>query len=97
MYTVERGRKGKLAAYLEQEEEPLDSVPLVYWASRVSRWPRLCMMTRDILAVTATSALSDRVFNAGSDLIGLNRHSALLPETMEAAICVRSWLKSKLD
>jgi len=27
----------ELAAYLKQEEEPLESNPLVYWASRVSR------------------------------------------------------------
>jgi len=43
------------------------------------------MMARDILAVTATSALSERCFNAGSDLLGLNRHF-LMPETMEASI-----------
>ena len=85
----------ELEAYLAQEKEPLDTDPLVYWASKTSRWPRLCMMARDILAITATSASSERCFNAGTDLLGLNRHS-LMPETMEASICVRSGLRSKL-
>ena len=50
-------------------------------------------MARDILAITASSASSERVFSSGRDLIGISRHK-LIPQTMEACICLRSWFRN---
>ena len=50
-------------------------------------------MARDILAVTATSASSERSFSVARDLLGLSRYR-LTPEVMEASSCLCSWLRS---
>ncbi len=69
---------------------------LIYWKNACSKWPHLASMARDYLAVPASSAGSERSFSTGRDLLGLNRHR-LLPESMEASIRLRSWLRAGID
>ena len=68
---------------------------LDYWKYKQSKWPNLALMAKDILAVTASSASSERSFSSGRDMIGISRHR-LLPDTVEACICIRSWLRANI-
>lgn len=52
-------------------------------------------MASDYLAVLASSASSERVFSASRDLLGITRFN-LKPNTMEACILLRSWIRSGL-
>lgn len=100
MADIYKGKKksshdDELAAYLAEEREDPETDVLAYWESKRSKWPRLTAMARDVLAVTASSASSERSFSVGRDLLGLARFR-LMPETMEASVCLRSWLRAGL-
>jgi hypothetical protein len=47
-------------------------------------------MARDFMAITATSAPSERVFSSGGDIITRKR-SRLSPATLRLVICLRDW------
>lgn len=66
-----------------------------YWSTKKGKWPRLSMMARDMLCIPATSASSERAFSAGRDCFGIAR-MRLSPETVEALICFRSWIRAGL-
>lgn len=83
----------ELEAYLAEDIEEPETDILTYWKYKSKRWPRMAAMAQDVLAVTATSASSERSFSTGRDLLGISRHS-LLPESMEACICLRSFILS---
>ena len=83
----------ELEAYLTEQVEEAKCDVLKYWKSKEKVWPRLSLMAKDHLAITASSASSERVFNTGRDLLGITRHR-LLPTSMETCILLRSWLKS---
>ena len=85
----------KEAAYLAEETERMHTNVLDYWKYKQSKWPNLALMAKDILAVTASSASSERSFSSGRDMIGISRHR-LLPDTVEACICIRSWLRANI-
>ena len=87
--------RDEIAEYLGEKVLTRNSDVLTYWKSKEVQWPRLAKMAKDFLAPTATSASSERVFSSGRDLLGITRYR-LLPETMEAAICLRSWQRSGL-
>ena len=88
--------RDEIAEYLGEKVLTRNSDVLTYWKSKEVQWPRLAKMAKDFLAPTATSASSERVFSSGRDLLGITRYR-LLPETMEAAICLRSGLLSLLS
>lgn len=78
-----------LEEYLHEEVEEQDVDVLEFWKSKRFKWPRLSIMARDYLAVTATSASSEREFSIGRDLLGICRNSL----AMQACICLRSWMR----
>ncbi len=80
---------------MAEDVEDGDTDILNYWRFKSSKWPRMAAMAQDVLAITATSASSERSFSTGRQLLGLNRHR-LLPESMEACICPRSWIRGEL-
>jgi len=82
----------ELEQYLLERPEPPNQSPSVYWNSKRHTWPRLARMARDYLPATATSASSERSFSRGKDLLGITRFR-LEPDTMEACVCHRSWLR----
>ncbi len=85
----------ELAEYLKEKVSKPSEDILVYWNLNKGRWPQLAAMARDVLAVTATSASSERSFSVAKDLLGLARY-LLLPEIMEESSCLRSWIRSEL-
>jgi hypothetical protein len=97
LYSVKKRPRleDELQDYLAEPREPSDSSydNLSYWKAHTACYPRLSCMARDYLAITATSASSERVFSTGKDLLGICRF-CLKPTTMEACMCLRSWLRA---
>lgn len=83
----------ELQLYLSESVELQDSDVLLYWKYKSRQWPCLSRMAKDFMAITATNTSSERVFTCGRNLLDVRRY-ALLPENMEAVICLRSWLNS---
>ena len=52
-------------------------------------------MAQDYLAIMATSASSERVFSSAKEMLGLKRGN-MKPNSMEAQICLRSWLRAEI-
>ncbi len=59
------------------------------------QFPHLARMARDYLAIPAFSVASERVFSAGGNLI-TNKRSSLVPKTVRATQCLRSWIQGPL-
>lgn len=86
----------ELEMYLTEDIEYSSINSLSYWAVKKTIWPHLARMAMDYLAITATSASSERVFSVGRDLLGICRFR-LKVSTMEWCVCLRSWLRSGLQ
>ncbi len=86
----------ELEMYLAEDIEYSSINSLSYWAVKKTIWPHLSRMAMDYLAITATSASSERVFSVGRDLLGICRFR-LKVATMEWCVCLRSWLRSGLQ
>ena len=54
----------ELNAYTRVQQVPLDTDPLMWWKKHVQEFPRLGRMTRQHLAVPATSASPERLFSS---------------------------------
>ena len=85
----------ELQLYLSESVELQDSDVLLYWKYKSRQWPCLSRMAKDFMAITATNTSSERVFTCGRNLLDVRRY-ALLPENMEAVICLRSWFNSDI-
>ena len=70
---------------------PSDADPLTWWNGNQIPFPRLSIMARDILAIPATSASSERAFSGGRLVMPFNR-TRLDSKTMTALLCLRNWL-----
>lgn len=79
----------ELEKYLSQPLEDVSIHPLHWWKSQRG-YVGLRRMARDILAVPATSAASERSFSQGRIIMPFNR-CQLNPNTMEALNCLRNW------
>ena len=53
-------------------------------------------MTRDLLAIIVSTVVSKSTFNTSGTLISLH-HSRLHPTTLEALMCVRTWLWDEMN
>ena len=91
-----RTKNDELEYYLHIGIEDVEDGNLLsYQRNNSQRWPTLAVMARDYLAIPSSSAVRERPFSLGRDIIGLNRHS-LQSTTMEASVTLRSWLRSGL-
>lgn len=66
---------------------------LEYWRSQVEEFPNLANMARDYLAIQSGAVAVERDFSAGSTFLTPKRCS-MLPETIRACLCLKSWLKN---
>ena len=58
----------ELAAYLRHIPLDKEADPLVWWKENQGHYPRLSMLARKYLCITATSSPSERVFSTGGDI-----------------------------
>lgn len=79
----------ELDKYLSQPLEDTTIHPLHWWKAQLG-YIGLRRMARDVLAIPATSASSERCFSQGRIIMPFNR-CRLNPETMEALNCLRNW------
>jgi len=64
---------------------------LEWWKRHSDEYPNLAPITRDYLAIPATSAPVERVFSGGADLV-TDKRGSLKEDTIQACMCLSSWL-----
>ena len=89
-------QKPELETYLEEPVFPRKEnfKILNWWKTNSPRFPILGKMARDILAVPATTVVSESAFSVGGRVIDESR-AALLPDIVEALVAASDWLESK--
>jgi hypothetical protein len=70
-----------LNAYTRVQQVTLDTDPLMWWKQHVKEFPRLARMTRQHLAVPATSASPERLFSSVG-LVKSDLRGSLLDTTL---------------
>jgi hypothetical protein len=84
----------ELDRYLELPiDEEID--PLLWWQAHSSEFPIVSDMARDFLTIQATSVASEQAFSVAGNTITKTRNR-LLPETVRACLCMKSWLSNNL-
>ncbi|CAN6487221.1 unnamed protein product [Victoria cruziana] len=63
---------------------------------KTTKYKVLSQMARDLLSIPITSVASEKAFSTGGRIISDSR-SSLQPATVEALLCLNSWLKSYGD
>ncbi|MQL84291.1 hypothetical protein Taro_016793 [Colocasia esculenta] len=83
----------ELTQYLSEPPAPIATDVLDWWKVNSARYPRLSVMARDFLAVQGTSVEPDELFSSKGD--DVQRQRFCLPHSsMQAVICIQSWLQS---
>jgi hypothetical protein len=62
--SMSTGVETELNAYTRIQQVPLDTDPLIWWKQHVQDFPRLVRMTRQYLAVPASSVSPERLFSS---------------------------------
>ncbi len=73
--------EGHLQAYIQVQQVPNDTDPLMWWKQHQQEFPDLVRMTRQYLTVPATSASPERFFSRVG-LVQTDLHGSLLDTTM---------------
>jgi len=68
---------------------------LKWWSIHQVEYPRLARFARDIFGIPGMSAEVERLFSSAKLMIPPHR-SSLLPASIEAGECLRSWVKGGL-
>ncbi|KMT12709.1 hypothetical protein BVRB_4g088070 isoform A [Beta vulgaris subsp. vulgaris] len=88
-----KSRKCEVETYLEEQRIVVDQSKfnLLAWCNAQSlAFPTLSKIARDILAVPISTVACESSFSTSGRIIGPHR-SRLLPETIEALMCLQSW------
>ena len=95
METSSQQMKSELDQYLEESLLPRvqDFDVLGWWKLNKLKYPTLSKMARDILSVPLSTVSPDAVFAIPMNEMDSYRCS-LRPETLEALICAKDWLKT---
>jgi hypothetical protein len=89
-YRVEKG--SEVERYLATPTIGESEDVLAWWKQHQDVYPCLARIARDYFAIPATSVPAERVFSGGANLVTKKR-GALNEETIEACICLDSWLQ----
>ncbi|CAA0832808.1 Unknown protein [Striga hermonthica] len=66
---------------------------LSWWRIMGGKYPNLQALAKDVLAIQVSTVASESSFSTGKRVIDPHR-SSLTPRSVEALICLQSWLKS---
>jgi hypothetical protein len=91
---LEAETETELNYYLEQPVDE-EAEPLFWWKAHLNEFPILSNMARDYLTIQATSVASEQAFSIAGNAITKTRNR-LLPETVRASLCVKSWMDNDL-
>ncbi|GMH31543.1 hypothetical protein Nepgr_033387 [Nepenthes gracilis] len=88
--------KTELDIYLEEPSYDLNSDldVLEFWSKSAKRYPELSAMACDVLSIPASTVTSKSAFNIGSKTLS---QSSMMPETVQALICLQDWLCTQSD
>ena len=78
----------EVTAYLQTRSPPEVSI-LSWWKDEAGRLPKLSTLARQLLAIPATSAASERSFSAAGCTVSARR-TALAPETVDNIMFIHS-------
>ena len=86
------GAQAELTRYQEEAPIPETENPLMWWKLNKHRFPVLSSFAQTILCVPATSVPCERLFSSSGYIVNKMR-SCLLPENVNALVCLRDWLQ----
>ncbi|MQM19274.1 hypothetical protein Taro_052275 [Colocasia esculenta] len=87
--------KSELERYLDESVIPLNHKSfdiLKWWSDNSLVYPTLSKITRDYLAIPASTVASEAAFSNGGRVLDQYR-SRLTPDIVEALICCEDWLR----
>ena len=89
-----RGSRTELDKYLaeECEEDTKMFDILAWWKGQSTRFPILCTLARDVLAIPISTVASESAFSTGGRILDDFR-SSLTPFMVEALVCTQDWLR----
>jgi hypothetical protein len=92
--TTSQNTKSELEQYLEESLLPRhqEMDVLKWWEENKLKYPTLSKMARDILTMQVSTAEPDTVFDTEIKELDSYR-SSLRPETVEALVCAKDWLR----
>ncbi|CAN1125830.1 Zinc finger BED domain-containing protein DAYSLEEPER [Linum perenne] len=95
METTSHQTKSELDMYLDDSLLPRlpDFDVLSWWRQNKMKYPTLSKMARDILSIPVSTASAENVFDTVLPRQLDQYRSSLRPETVEALVCAKDWLK----
>lgn len=73
--------------------DPTDD-PLTFWKFKQKQLPQMAKMARDYLSIQGSSVASESTFSLGRRIVTDHRGS-LNAQTIQALVCLNSWLKKE--
>ena len=88
-------KKSQLDLYLEEprlhKKQNSKLEVLSWWKEHYNRFPKLSLMTWDLMSILITTVAFESSFSTGKKILTLYR-SRLLPKNVEATLYTKSWL-----
>ncbi|KAF3778518.1 hypothetical protein EJ110_NYTH43313 [Nymphaea thermarum] len=95
--------KSEIDTYLEDglikhdDNDDEDSFNILqWWNDKESKYRILSQMAHDLLSIPITSVASKNAFSTGGQIVSDSR-SSLMPNTVEALVCLGNWVKNDGD
>ena len=87
-------RQNELDKYLGEQPVTFDKKfnTLNFWKDNKEKYPILCKLAKDYLALQPTSVPSERSFSQGGLTVTKTRNRQT-PESVKKVMCLKSWLK----
>lgn len=82
----------ELVQYAREPKLAMKADPLAWWKANESRFPKLAVAARDLLAARATSAPSERAFSAGRQVVSEFRKSMSATHIRDTVLS-KSWMR----
>ncbi|KAL0215583.1 hypothetical protein P9112_007767 [Eukaryota sp. TZLM1-RC] len=86
--------ENELKFYLKEGTVDYETDPYLWWKENVKKYPSLAKIVKDYLVVQPSSASSERLFSAASQIISKKR-TRLNEDTARCLLCLRSWYKKQ--
>ncbi|CAI9286718.1 unnamed protein product [Lactuca saligna] len=85
--------KNELERYVKEDTLPrIHEFDLLgWWKLNGVKYPTLCLIAKDILAIPISTVASESSFSTSGRIVSPHR-SRLLPSTIEVIICTQNWL-----
>lgn len=98
METTSQHLKSEIDQYLEESLLPRvqEFDVLGWWKLNKLKYPTLSKMARDILSISVSAVSAEAVFDTNTPRQMDSYRTSLRPETVEALICAKDWLRQEL-